>query len=247
MIAKIQTACARLSLTLCLLTSLACLKLEAQEQGEGLYALMNSIAQAQGGRVALYRIDTIMMTGTYRRDDRAWDFNLIQRKPDFARFTANQSQGDYVLLHDGKDVWERLPFEDRYVTLGRTAAARFLRHVYVVSPLWQLFESNARLNYLGTALVDNTRCHLIEYEAPQMGRLRFAVDEGRSLIIRVDHALPGEEQFSETIRYGRYRTEAGLRLPHLITVYRGEWEYEVFDIEQYAINPGIYTTVFQPD
>ena len=196
-------------------------------------AILNQYVQALGGRAALERVTTRVMTGTLvTQGGMRAPLEVYEKAPNKTLTIFRAPHGVNQMGFDGAIGWTKTPEQGLREETGepldmRKSDAEFYKEL-------KLKDRYSKLTLLGLAQLDNREAYVIE-AAPQRGQPeKLYFDRQTGLLVRMD-LVPtlGQEKTQAQIYFEDYRAVDGVKLPFAIRRARPgfTWTYQFDEIK----------------
>jgi len=196
-------------------------------------AILDQYVQAMGGRAALERVTTRVMTGTLvAQGGMKAPLEVYEKAPNKTLTIFRAPHGTNQMGFDGAIGWTKTPEQGLREEAGQQLD--FIKSEAEFYKALKLKERYSKLTLLGLAQLDNRDAYVIEAAPPrgQPEKLYFARQTG--LLVRMD-IVPdlGPEKMQAQIYFEDYRAVDGVKLPFAIRRARPgfTWTYQFDEIK----------------
>ena len=179
-------------------------------------AILDQYIQALGGRAALERVTTRVMTGTLiAQGGMKAPLEVYEKAPNKTLTIFHPSHGTNQMGFDGAIGWTKTPeLGLREETGEQLEMVKFEAEFYKEL---KLKERYARLTLLGVAQLNDREAYVIEAAPPRGQPEKLYFDRQSGLLVRVDRVMErGQEKMQMQIYFEDYRAVDGVKLPFAI-------------------------------
>jgi len=196
-------------------------------------AILNHYVQALGGRAALERVTTRVMTGTLlTQGGMKAPLEVYEKAPNKTLTIFRAPHGTNQMGFDGAIGWTKTPEQGLREEAGQQldfikSEAEFYKEL-------KLKERYSKLTLLGLAQLDNREAYVIEAAPPRGQPEKLYFDSQTGLLLRLDLAPNlGQEKMQMQMYFEDYRAVDGVKLPFVIRRARPgfTWTYQYDEIK----------------
>jgi Photosynthetic reaction centre cytochrome C subunit len=196
-------------------------------------AILNQYIQALGGRAALERVTTRVMTGTLvAQGGMKAPLEVYEKAPNKTLTVFRAPHGTNQMGFDGAIGWTKTPERGLREEAGRQldnirSEAEFYKEL-------KLKERYSKLTLLGMAQLDDREAYVIEATPPRGQPEKLYFDRQIGLLVRMDFAPNlGQEKMRVQMYFEDYRAVDGVKMPFAIRRTRPgfTWTYQFDEIK----------------
>lgn len=196
-------------------------------------AILNQYFQALGGRAALERVTTRVMTGTMvTQGGTKAPLQVYEKAPNKTLTIFRAPHGTNQMGFDGAVGWTKTPERGLREEAGEQldmikSEAEFHKEL-------KLKGRYSKLTLLGLAQLDNREAYVVEASPPRGQPERLYFDRQSGLLVRLDRVMErGQEKMPLQIYFEDYRAVEGVKLPFAIRRARANftWTYQFDEIK----------------
>src|SRR5215813_5444911 len=196
-------------------------------------AILDQYVQAMGGRAALERVTTRVMTGTLvAQGGMKAPLEVYEKAPNKTLTIFRAPHGTNQMGFDGAIGWTKTP--EQGLREERGPQLDFIKSEAEFYKELKLRERYSKLTLLGMAQLDNREAYVIEAAPPRRQPEKLYFDRQTGLLVRMD-IVPdlGREKMQAQIYFEDYRAVDGVKLPFAIRRARPNftWTYQFDEIK----------------
>jgi photosynthetic reaction center cytochrome c subunit len=196
-------------------------------------AILNRYIQATGGRAALERVTTRVMTGTMvTQGGMKAPLEVYEKAPNKTLTIFRAPHGTNQMGFDGVIGWTKTPEQGLREEAG--PQLDFIKSEAEFYKELKLKDGYSKLTLLGLAQLENREVYVIEAAPPRGQPDRLYFDRRTGLLVRLDRVPnPGREKMQIHIYFEEYRAVDGVKLPFAIRRVRPgfTWTYHFDEIK----------------
>ena len=205
--------------------------------------------QANGGREAIDRLRSLLVTGTLESGGKTVPFRSIKRHPDQGIFTMSMPEYELSFVVNGDVIWQRVeqPGMEPVDTLMSEKEARATANLgSFFDPIMHvvLDESSAIQRLVADSWegAPTLRMDFLSAERNMEGTVHLD-PETLTPVARIEEFGDGRERL---VRYDDYRTmEGGIRQPFLVKTFVNGELLNRTQMEKVVANPGVPRFIFE--
>jgi hypothetical protein len=196
-------------------------------------AIFDHYLQSLGGKAALERVKTRVMTGTMvTQGGMKAPLEVYEKAPNKTLTIFRAPHGTNQMGFDGATGWTKTPEQGLREEAGEQldfikSEAEFYKEL-------KLKDRYSRLTLLGLAQLDNREAYVIEAAPPRGQSDKLYFDRQSGLLVRQDRVMErGQEKMLLQVYFEDYRTVDGVKLPFAIRRARPNftWTYQFDEIK----------------
>jgi hypothetical protein len=196
-------------------------------------AILDQYIQAIGGRAALQRVTTRVMTGTLvTQGGMKAPLEVYEKSPNKTFTIFRAPHGTNQMGFDGAIGWTKTPEQGLREETGEQldmikSEAEFHKEL-------NLSERYTKLTLLGLARLNDGEAYVIEATPPRGQPEKLYFDRQSGLLVRMDRVMErGQEKMQIQIYFEDYRAVDGVKLPFAIRRARPNftWTYQFAEIK----------------
>jgi hypothetical protein len=196
-------------------------------------AIFDHYLQSLGGKAALERVKTRVMTGTMvTQGGMKAPLEVYEKAPNKTLTIFRAPHGTNQMGFDGATGWTKTPEQGLREEAGEQldfikSEAEFYKEL-------KLKDRYSRLTLFGLAQLDNREAYVIEAAPPRGQSDKLYFDRQSGLLVRQDRVMErGQEKMLLQVYFEDYRTVDGVKLPFAIRRARPNftWTYQFDEIK----------------
>jgi hypothetical protein len=196
-------------------------------------AILDHYIQSLGGKAALERVKTRVMTGTLvAQGGMKAPLEVYEKAPNKTLTIFRAPHGTNQMGFNGAVGWTKTPEQGLREEAGEQLD--FIRSEAEFYKELKLKERYSKLTLLGMAQLGNREAYVIEAAPPRGQPEKLYFDRQSGLLVRMDLVpTPGQEKMQMQIYFEDYRAVDGVKLPFAIRRARPgfTWSYQFDEIK----------------
>jgi len=213
----------------------------AVAHGQEADKIISQYLQAEGGRKALNKIQTLTLEGTFPgAEGRPGTFTFYVKSPNRYYSELVVDNQPLIVAYNGKSAWHQNASGDPSTLLGAANTELEAASQYYNSHLLDLKKAKIAIAYVGHAEVRGKDALQVELTSSAGLKRELFFDPQSHLLMKESAQVDGA---NEELFYSEYRPEGGIQLPHALELHRGTAVYDI-TMTRAAINGVVGERIF---